>query len=229
MRDYFRNRQVLGSIRQLDVVVPVFTREYVATSNTKLLLHLNGNSTDSSGNGNDGIDSYINYDYAYGKFNQGANFTKSPKSVIRTKNNIGISGSSPRTVSVWVKSLSSTDNMEMFGWGVESNSRSFSLMGRKGGSIYFYANNNDWDTGVILGEDMCNIILTYDGSNLKLYINGQLKASTTKSLNTTDTTFKLGERASVASYTSNGNIDEVIVENIAWSPSKVQEYYTSTL
>ena len=28
MRDYFRNRQVLGSIRQLDVVVPVFTRDY---------------------------------------------------------------------------------------------------------------------------------------------------------------------------------------------------------
>lgn len=28
MRDYFRNRQVLGSIRQLDVVVPDFTRDY---------------------------------------------------------------------------------------------------------------------------------------------------------------------------------------------------------
>ena len=44
--------------------------EYIPNSNTKLLLHLNGNSTDSSGNGNNGTDTNITYGLGYGKFGQ---------------------------------------------------------------------------------------------------------------------------------------------------------------
>ena len=61
MRDYFRNRQVLGSIRQLDAVAAPTASEYVATSNTKLLFHFNDNVTDYSGNSKNGSASGITY------------------------------------------------------------------------------------------------------------------------------------------------------------------------
>ena len=50
-------------------------------STTKLLLHLNGKSTDSSGNGNNGTNSNITYSLANGKFGQGAGFNGSSNSI----------------------------------------------------------------------------------------------------------------------------------------------------
>lgn len=56
--------------------------EYLPNSNTKLLLHLNGSSADSSGNNNNGTDTSITYSQANGKFGQGAGFDSTSDKIL---------------------------------------------------------------------------------------------------------------------------------------------------
>lgn len=81
--------------------------ELVATPNTKLLLHLNGNSTDASGNGNNWTDTNITY--VNGVFWQGALFNGS-SSKITIPNATPLNLSTDFTVSMWINTTSLTSS-----------------------------------------------------------------------------------------------------------------------
>lgn len=65
------------------------------------LWHLNGNSTDFSGNNNHGTDTAITYSQANGKFGQGASFNGSSSRITKATN-LGITSTTPVTMSMWV-------------------------------------------------------------------------------------------------------------------------------
>ena len=67
---------------------------------TKFLLHLNGNSQDSSGNSLNGTDTSMSYSKNYGRFNEGAYFNGSGQ--IRLGNST-ILQPTKLTISMWIK------------------------------------------------------------------------------------------------------------------------------
>ena len=65
---------------------------YTPTNNTKLYLHLDGNSNDVSGNANNGTPSNITFNQSKGRFNGGAGFIASYPSYIACPSALRIGG-----------------------------------------------------------------------------------------------------------------------------------------
>jgi hypothetical protein len=76
-------------------------------------------------------------------------------------------------------------------------------------------------------------VMTYDGSNLRIYLNGQLDGSmaATGALQTSDGSMRIGSYAPVNGTNSksffNGLLDEVSVYNRALSPTEIQSAYAA--
>lgn len=221
--------------------------EYIGAgaSTTKLLLHLNGNSTDSSGNGNNGTDTAITYSQANGKFGQGAGFNgSSSKIVIADNPSLRISGNI--TMSFWAYLTSRpTSNGLLYTFiskkynGVNQGYY-FDLFNNTGTNTIIrcgsYSQPVDYNTVSNFTNSELNVWVNwvgiYDGTAWKLYKNGNLISSTNRasgaiSSNEEVDIGSLSFQGSFARYL-NGTIDEVIIENRAWSASEVKKYYTHT-
>jgi len=205
-------------------------------STTKLLLHLNGNSLDASGNSNNGTDSLITYGLNYGKFGKGASFNGSG-SKIKLPNSSNINTSI--TFSCWFKT-SSTANGQLFskgsdlsdGWGIsflKASNRLFLEVITTVPSIVQYSSTlsaisiplNKWN----------HALFVFDNENRigKTYFNGKLNETT----GTTGTVTRGSDNIFIGvknilsyQYFFNGSIDEVILENRAWTSSEIKRYYT---
>jgi len=198
-------------------------------STTKLLLHLNGNSTDSSGNGNDGTDTAITYSLANGKFGQGAGFNGSSSKITSTIDNFGTGNF---TISLFMKTSQGTTRVV---FGKTSNVDS------DAGGYVFY--NDTYDgyvfkfgtTKLVIGSlpsVWTNFIVTRDGNIGYIYINGSYAVSVSGisgyNQNSASGVFTLGTSPG-SNWTPrfySGAIDEVIVENRAWTASEIKKYYT---
>ena len=202
------------------------------SATTKLLLHLNGNSTDSSGNGNNGTDTNITYSQANGKFGQGAGFNGSNSWITRA--NL-MSATNTATISMWVKMTNFTNTIQAIG-GISADNVN--------GSFFFYAynsnsairalirTNNNLDgvsaSGLSSGV-WYNLLATYDGSKMKYYVDSKFIGEINMTGNVGGNIPLLLGQTNVSNYNYwlNGAIDEVIVENRAWTASEVRKYYTN--
>lgn len=219
--------------------------EYIGAgaSTTKLLLHLEGSSTDSSGNGNNGTDTNITYSQANGKFGQGALFNGS-NSKITIADNASLKPTTGFTVSAWINKTNKTTNGVVFNSGAENPNSpyyfsGFRLIVSNSGGLYgqIGANNTSITVGSTGGTQIdagvwYHVVYTWSGTNHYLYINGtQIYASA----NTTAPSYqatnyvKIGCRALIGGSEDiffGGSIDEVIVENVDWGAEKIKKYYT---
>ena len=209
--------------------------EYIGAGSgtTKLLLHLNGNSTDSSGNGNNGTDTDITYSQANGRFGQGAGFNGSSSFIYGS--NTGIPGSGDMTVSCWINPgrnagqyqdiVVNRDKEKEFGfkWMLYQHTTD--------GAISFHGSAQNKTTLVPTLNKWLNVIATVSSGTLTIYLNG------VNSYSTTGYTYGGGSptKYAVGGYLSGtvkepflGLIDEVIIENRAWSASEVKKYYTNS-
>lgn len=202
--------------------------EYLPNSNTKLLLHLNGNSTDSSGKGNVGTDTSITYGMAYGKFGQGANFNGSSSKIQFPKNSNTYLYNN-WTMIAWVKrNITGIDYMTIYQMG----NCFFYCSG-----CYYYDGGGDRviTNSLFNKNDITNYHMyawtksSTDGQ--KFYQDGVLagtESSTSNNSNNYSNVF-LGYCTSPApTQSSNQNIDEFILEGDVWSPEKIKKYYTMT-
>ena len=240
-----RIKKLLLILAFLSVLIPSISHalnfgEYLGAGSgtTKLLLHLNGNSTDSSGNANNGTDTAVTYGLAYGKFGQGASFSNASGSEIAKSTPTGIpTGSTARTISLWMNpsalpttgqqfgiiSYGSAATRQLFEFGYD-----FATTPSDGFRIATYADDLQSSTVPSTGI-WYNIIITYDGNvTLKLYINSVLDTTKTLggTLNTGNTTIYVGRSILATGRSYSGSLDEVIIENRAWSATDVQKYYT---
>lgn len=216
--------------------------EYIPNANTKGYWKLNGNSTDSSGNGNNGTDTSITYSQANGRFGQGAGFNSS-SSKIALGNSSTLIIPNGGTISAWIKLDTTTSrNVIMARWfPVLFNNEHYYFEARNNGSgmkasVFLMESYGSSVAATqcigttILGTDWVNVIMTYDKSNIKIYVNGELDGTTafTSTLTTSTANTFIGNDNLNSDRTFNGSIDEVIVENVAWSAEKVKKYYSQS-
>lgn len=198
------------------------------------LWHLNGGSTDSSGNNNHGTDTAVTYSLTNGKFNQGAGFNGS-SSRADMGNAAALKITGPQTWMCWFKTLANANNTMYTILGMDK----LSSRGRK---IYLYNNTIYWyenslTTNEQVGSSVAiststwyHVATTYDGSTITIYVNGKptsLPASGS-SPNTTASFIigadQTGGSDAVTNFL-NGTIDEVSVWNRPLTASEIRKIY----
>lgn len=198
---------------------------------TKLLLHFNGNSTDSSGNGSNGSDSNMTYGLANGKLGQGAAFNGTNAQITFTV----AQPTTAYTINLWLNHNSSTADNNGGIWDSQNPAATGTgvvfVYNPSSNKLRVYHNNGSWsetdDLGTLLEDGVYRMItLTWDGSNLRFYVDG--KKVKDNSYNTGITnwgTAKIGNRTTSNQYLS-GNMDEFILENTAWSDYRIKKHFT---
>lgn len=228
--------RALSSIEIADLYQSMSLGEYLGagSATTKLLLHLDGNSADSSGNGNNGTDTSMTYGLAYGKFGQGAQFATGRKIQTATStaldcNNITVSGwvyftgtnanqcriaerdSGSGTTRLWIlTSAASKTSLEFTCWNAAG-----SLAGATGTAEL---SQNTWHL----------VTATFDSSYVRIYVDGNpygTNAALTGNLRGGSQAMVVGNDYSGVNRYMVGNIDELIIESRAWSASEIKKYY----
>jgi hypothetical protein len=134
----------------------------------------------------------------------------------------------PLTLEAWVNpSNLSASNPEIIANSLSSYG--FRMRFLSGGKVRFNAYGTSDDTldsnSTIPANQWSHIVMTYDGSYKKIYINGNLDAQepTTGSLNTGDPDVTIGANKGAEYFP--GKIDEVKIYNYALSASQVRTAY----
>lgn len=212
--------------------------EFIPSSSTKLLLHLNGNSNDSSSSGNNGTDTAITYSQANGKFGQGAGFVRtSPSYITFSGAGTSMSFSGDFTLMAWVK-LASTNgggNLLTKATNNGASSNNYELLVFPN-YIQLAGNGGKYATTASLSELTVSVwhhvcVVKTGTGTVTIYLNGLQRAESypsgaiTFGTNTTQPYFGRRDDGAGNGY-YNGEADEVIAENRAWSASEVKKYYT---
>jgi len=217
--------------------------ELVATPNTKLLLHLNWNSTDASGNGNNWTDTNITY--VNGVFWQGANFNGS--SYIRKAQSASLQVTN-LTINLWIKKTGGDwwiIGMVCYDNGAAWNNISYFLWFWSDNKLFYIQWN--WSADVVslswsstLTADstwkMITVVRNPTAGTTDFYINWALDVSRTGNTSalyywaTNDwlTIWWYLNAAGTVDLKFIGDIDEVYIRNYAWSATEVLNYYNQS-
>ncbi len=138
-------------------------------------------------------------------------------------------GNAPRTLEAWVLPTGANGVIVNYG-AATTNLRSGILVAN--GKAYYVGENNDLaGTKVINDGHWHHVAATYDGTTLKLYVDGVLDVSNTPAaFNTTGFDWNIGKRIPPLTSTEqlNGRLDEVRIYSAALTPAQVQADMTST-
>ena len=225
MRDYFRNRQVLGSIRQLDVVVPSFFPRDGLVAYYKL----DGNSNDSVGS-NDGTDTDVSY--VAGKINQSGSFNGSTSKISLPSSFYNLVDA--WTYSFWIKRNNpGVDNETIYSrWTNSTTGRQI---------VINFDNSNHlvvdvpYKSGIVTTETFTdstkyhNYVFTKSGTNYLIYCDGRLSYSgtITDTQENSATSPMIGYNTSGGARPLNGLIDEVGIWNRALTPDEITQLYNN--
>lgn len=139
-----------------------------------------------------------------------------------------------RTISFWVKFNSIASANYIFGYGTAVNSQYFGLLqqpavsGSSDVSLVGWGDANNVITAVPLQKDIWyQYSITYDGTNSKLYRNGELlKTANGISRATKGYILRLGQINGTT--TINADIDDLKIYNVAMTDEQVLESYNSS-
>ena len=212
--------------------------EYIGAGSdiTKGLWHFNGDSNDSSGNSNNGTDTDITYGNDNGRFGQGGLFNGSSSRVyIGTPSSLNLSAA--LTISCWICPSSYSSERHIIHRGIDTTSyRQWILfLANYSGynEVYFGGSTGGTNatatyiaTAGLANNVWLNPIATYDGTTRKLYINSEFRTSENKGnfYSKTSNVCQIGATALAGYYA--GKMDEMIVENRAWTQNEINKYYT---
>ena len=210
------------------------------TDNIVSYWKLDGNSTDSHGS-NNGTDTSITYSAGNGKIVQGGGFNGTTSLIYSQSASFDFFGTANLTQSFWIKvsSLGIAGNfygisMIQEGTNVTIYDKGIQLLNN--GSILFYGYDGAVKkatsaTGVIVVGTWYHITGTYDGTNLKIYVDGDLKATTacSSTYNFTNPRLVFSHVTTVGGNNKffNGAIDEVGLWSRALSAAEVTSLYNA--
>jgi hypothetical protein len=138
-------------------------------------------------------------------------------------------GDEPRTFSLWLKptDFSTPLNKDILNWGNATPSQRFGFT-LYNGIPYFVGQNNDFFGNSNLNENNWYfVLLTYDGSIVKLYVDGVLDSYGYKNLNTTGSNLIFGRSPLVHPSPTFfiGCIDDIGIWNRVLEASEIQSLY----
>lgn len=194
--------------------------------------HLNGNSNDFSGNGNNGTDTAITYSQANGKFGQGAGFNGSNSNI--QINSLPALGDC--TICAYIKMTGNAQSGYSYIFTTANPSNDFNLnfsVEPTTNYLSFGIYTGNWLPSVIGNYNMNDslrhmVAVTRSGANIVLYMDGKV-VSSSSSYRTGNAG---GDISSIGSNNSNsntfftGSIDEVTIFTVAKSASWVKQQYS---
>jgi len=187
---------------------------------------LQGNSNDSAGTQN-GTDTSISYSTSYGKIDQGASFNGSTSLISKTSTNLP-SGSSARTVSLWIYRTGTEGTVFFYGTAVAGGMIAINLNAT---GLNCFGNTGTYDittTTTISSSTWYHIVFTNDGTTSRLYKNASETGNKAITYSTTASSeLQMGNGTPWASTPWTGYIDEVGVWTRALSGSEITELYNS--
>ncbi|MBI2097444.1 MAG: hypothetical protein HYT46_00705, partial [Candidatus Vogelbacteria bacterium] len=182
------------------------------------LWHMNGNAQDSSGRGNHGsIVGNVNCAASgSGKFNQGCSFDGASYIDLGKK----ISNfSQPFTIAGWVNPSSTSGVREVLSGG--QLAQFFQL----GGELRYRTNYSDSRTNALINTGQwTHVAVSYDGSAIKLYVNGVLQLTDSRGALDGEQTTWIGayhDAGTAAAYWWLGMLDEIAVWNRALTAADI--------
>lgn len=201
---------------------------------TKLLLHLNWNSTDSSGNWYNWTDASITYVWwiiwsGSASFNGTSSYIEIPDATGLRYQTWWVNGNlsvsirfKPSTIS-WVHTLV----WKWSNWWTNTDWIIFQNWATINWAI-LWANNVATTWNILTIWVWTHIVMTLNSSkNIVVYINSISSATAT---NTTSPTYWTYDPVRIWQNTNtnylNWVIDEVIIENRVWTPEEIKRYYT---
>ncbi len=127
----------------------------------------------------------------------------------------------PRSVSVWYKTNSNSNFPAIFAYGANAANQKFGLYLGSNGNPIFQAYGNDKNFGGSYAANTWHhAVVTYDGSTIKMYMNGTLIGSQAYTLNTGNSVFSIGSNAA-----SIVTIDDLKIYDIELSAVEVAALY----
>lgn len=201
---------------------------------TKLLLHLNGSSSDSSGNGNNGTDTAITY--VDGKFGKCASFNGST-SKIALPATTSVKGLTQATFVAWFKKTGNPASQDIVYYESTNDGAGYSrlnfLINTDGSSLCVWRDTEkgtayDTSMGSFGNNSWYNVISVFDsvGDTIKNYVNGALVSTTSGTIGAIPNTAPNKE---IRITTNNSGLtwDENFIEAGAWTPQQVAKYYAN--
>jgi hypothetical protein len=160
--------------------------------------------------------------YSYGQIGNALNFDGVDDGISLTTLNLPLA-TSARTIEARIRTTQSTGGGAIVTYGDPTTSSGRFSLYQTSGSLNFVAEGNDYYTGIAINDgNWHHVAATYDGTTVKIYIDGALVASTTKTLNTISSEFSIGYRGvGNPSEYFNGDIDEVRIWNIVRTQSEI--------
>jgi len=209
---------------------------------TSLLAYYKGeDGTDSSGNGYN-LTVVSGTSYVAGNFGNCMSFVRASSQYAYVDSNLGIAGTTI-TVSTWFKPTTSPATgtyhtiVNQGDVTTDVEYKVYYLMSGSVKSLWYIRNRNGTATD---GYDYIvtpattswhNSVLTYDGTNVKAYYNGQYVGSAAGSGNGSglgSSVMALGFNTPANPNVFDGKIDETLVFNRAWTAGEVAKYYENS-
>ncbi|TAL47552.1 LamG domain-containing protein, partial [archaeon] len=138
------------------------------------------------------------------------------------------------TIDAWIKGSVDSTEHPIVSKTDEDTSTGYRLILNSGNGIGFYTlgvSDVYTSTSTTLASNQWyHVVATYDGSNKKIYINGQLDVSEagTGSISTNSNSLYIGQRHNPPILYFNGSIDDVKIWNRSLSATEVQAEYQNT-
>lgn len=231
-----------------DNVVPAATTavelnssSLVGDANLFAYYRLEANANDSDG-ANHGTSTAITYSAGNGKFNNGAGFNGSTSLIYAQYAAFDISGASPLSISLWVKlntmpgTSTSFYDVAMTQEGTDTLTYDKGIRIYGDGSIGMYAYDGAVKNALSAAGEITTgvwylVTGTYDGTSLRIYVNGTLKATLacTSTYNFTTPRFVLSHKVSTdgLSLMFDGSIDDVAYFSRALSTTDIANLFTA--
>lgn len=141
-------------------------------------------------------------------------------------------GNAARTVELWFRAPATPGESGLFQYGTAGTGQMFGLItsGNAPGRLYFYGHSADVPANTVIQPNTWyHGAVTYDGTTVKVYVNGVLENSAVIGLNTVlnASGITIGHRAGDSFWT--GQLDEPTIYSRALSDAEIQAIYNAGL
>lgn len=134
-------------------------------------------------------------------------------------------GNASRTVSIRInfENGSLASNQNIFSWGTSVNNQAYGVTqeGVNNANHYFWGPTDFIHSNPISSAKWYTLTYVYDGSNVTIYKNGTLLQSTTRTLNTNGTTFRLGATPDQTVRFLHARVDDLQIYNTALTATQI--------